>query len=81
MLHSGLISDADNNSERNGLILSNEGQDCNDEETHALYRTCTEMLLYCIKHSRPEISNVVKRTKQMSIKANEAAYYKECCES
>jgi hypothetical protein len=57
-----------------GLVLSKEGEECIDEERHALYRTGTGMLLYCIKHSRPDIANAVRELSKCLSRPNEAAY-------
>jgi hypothetical protein len=57
-----------------GLILAKQDEDCIDEERHALYRTGTGMLLYCIKHSRPDISNAVRELSKCLSRPNGAAY-------
>jgi hypothetical protein len=57
-----------------GLILAKEDEDRIDEARHSRYRTGTGMLLYCIKHSRPEISNAVRELSKCLSGPNEAAY-------
>ena len=58
----------------NGLILAKEGEDQIDEARHALYRTGTGMLLYCIKHSRPDIANAVRELSKCLSRPNETAF-------
>jgi hypothetical protein len=57
-----------------GLVLAKEGEDRIDEARHSRYRTGTGMLLYCIKHSRPEISNAVRELSKCLSGPNETAY-------
>ena len=57
-----------------GLILAKEEEDRIDDAQHALYRTGVRMLLYCIKHSRPEISNAVRELSKCLSGPNPAAY-------
>ena len=44
-----------------------------DEENHALYRTGVGMLLYLVKHSRPDIANPVRELSKVLDRPNEAA--------
>jgi hypothetical protein len=38
-----------------------------DAETHTLYRSAVEMLIYLVKFSIPEISNVARKTAKVNI--------------
>ena len=57
-----------------GLVLAKDEDSKIDGERHALYRTCVGSLLYCIKHSRPEISNAVREFSKCLSGPNEAAF-------
>jgi hypothetical protein len=57
-----------------GLVLAKEEEDKVDKEKQSLYRTGVGMLLYLIKHSRPDISNAVRELSKCLSGPNEAAY-------
>jgi hypothetical protein len=57
-----------------GLILEKNEEDKVSKEKQSLYRTGVGMLLYLIKHSRPELSNPVRELSKCLSGPNEAAY-------
>jgi hypothetical protein len=57
-----------------GLVLAKDEESKIDAERHALYRTGVGSLLYCTKHSRPEISNAVRELSKCLSGPNEAAF-------
>jgi hypothetical protein len=57
-----------------GLVLAKDPESVIDQERHALYRTGVGSLLYCTKHSRPEISNAVRELSKCLSAPNEAAF-------
>ena len=57
-----------------GLTLAKTEEEKVDDELHARYRTGTGMLLYLIKHSRPDISNAVRELSKCLSAPTRAAY-------
>jgi hypothetical protein len=55
-------------------VLAKDEESKIDAERHALYRTGVGSLLYCTKHSRPEISNAVRELSKCLSGPNEAAF-------
>ena len=55
-------------------MIQNHGGTVVDEEKHKLYRSGVGMLLYLVKHSRPEIANGVRQLSKALIGPSEAAF-------
>jgi hypothetical protein len=57
-----------------GIVRSKEGDLLVEEEQQELYRSGAGMLLYLIKHSRPDIANAVRELSKCMTGANAAAF-------
>jgi hypothetical protein len=55
-------------------MLAKDEESVIDKERHALYRTGVGSLLYCTKHSRPEIANAVRELSKCLSAPTEAAF-------
>ena len=56
------------------IVSPKEGDQVLDDEFQKRYRTGVGMLMYCIKHSRPDITNAVRELTKVLGKATPAAY-------
>ena len=57
-----------------GTVIQNHGEPVVDEERHKIYRSGVGMLLYLVKHSRPDIANGVRELSKALVGPSEAAY-------
>ena len=57
-----------------GLVRAEENEDVVDKELHARYRTGVGMLLFLIKHSRPDLANAVRELSKCLDGPTESAY-------
>ena len=57
-----------------GIVSPKEGEAVLDADKQSRYRTGVGMLMYLIKHSRPDISNAVRELTKVLGKATTAAY-------
>ena len=57
-----------------GLVRVTDPKDKLDPELHSRYRTGTGMLLYMVKHSRPDLANAVRELTKCLDGASERAY-------
>jgi hypothetical protein len=56
------------------IVSPKESDEVLDDEFQKRYRTGVGMLMYCIKHSRPDIANAVRELTKVLGKATPAAY-------
>jgi hypothetical protein len=56
------------------IVSPKDGDEVLDDEFQKRYRTGVGMLMYCIKHSRPDIANAVRELTKVLGKATPAAY-------
>ena len=57
-----------------GIVSPKEGEKTEDAEKQSRYRSGVGMLMYLIKHSRPDIANAVREMTKVLGKATPAAY-------
>ena len=57
-----------------GAVIQNHGGPVVDKERHKTYRSGVGMLLYLVKHSRPDIANGVRELSKALVGPSEAAY-------
>ena len=57
-----------------GIVRPNEGEEIQDPKVQSRYRSGVGMLMYLIKHSRPDISNAVRELTKVLGKATPTAY-------
>jgi hypothetical protein len=57
-----------------GVVRPSEGEEIQDQEVQSRYRSGVGMLMYLIKHSRPDIANAVRELTKVLGKATPAAY-------
>ena len=57
-----------------GRVIKDHGGPVVDAERHKLYRTGVGMLLYLVKHTRPDIANGVRELSKALVGPSEAAY-------
>ena len=57
-----------------GAVIQNHGGPVVDKERHKIYRSRVGMLLYLVKHSRPDIAIGVRELSKVLVGPSEAAY-------